>query len=433
MSVRTIAPTRGLKGEVTIPGDKSISHRSIMLGSIALGTTEITHFLEGADCLSTIDCFRKMGVEIERKPSSILVHGKGLRGLTAPASTLNVGNSGTTTRLISGILSGQNFATTLSGDDSLNSRPMKRIMTPLNTMGAHIRSLNDNGCAPLHIRPGALHGIHYQSPVASAQVKSAVLLAGLYADSPTSVTEPALSRNHTELMLQGFGAYVATDLHTDRTATAHVEPCKELYGQQICVPGDISSAAYFIAAALLVPGSELLVKNVGTNFTRAGFLKVCKAMGADIETVSQTIEGGESRADLLVRYSHLKGTVIEGDIIPTLIDEIPMIAIMAAFADGQTVIRDAAELKVKETNRIDTVTAGLKAMGAVITPTDDGMIIEGTGHLNGASIQSYLDHRIAMAFSVAGLASDGETQIVDSQCVDVSYPEFYATLNSVSI
>lgn len=433
MSVRTIAPTRGLKGEVTIPGDKSISHRSIMLGSIALGTTEITHFLEGADCLSTIDCFRKMGVEIERKPSSILVHGKGLRGLTAPASTLNVGNSGTTTRLISGILSGQNFATTLSGDDSLNSRPMKRIMTPLNTMGAHIRSLNDNGCAPLHIRPGALHGIHYQSPVASAQVKSAVLLAGLYADSPTSVTEPALSRNHTELMLQGFGAYVATDLHTDGTATAHVEPCKELYGQQICVPGDISSAAYFIAAALLVPGSELLVKNVGTNFTRAGFLKVCKAMGADIETVSQTIEGGESRADLLVRYSHLKGTVIEGDIIPTLIDEIPMIAIMAAFADGQTVIRDAAELKVKETNRIDTVTAGLKAMGAVITPTDDGMIIEGTGHLNGASIQSYLDHRIAMAFTVAGLASDGETQIVDSQCVDVSYPEFYATLNSVSI
>lgn len=433
MSVRTIAPTRGLKGEVTIPGDKSISHRSIMLGSIALGTTEITHFLEGADCLSTIDCFRKMGVAIERKPSSILVHGKGLRGLTAPASTLNVGNSGTTTRLISGILSGQNFATTLSGDDSLNSRPMKRIMTPLNTMGAHIRSLNDNGCAPLHIRPGALHGIHYQSPVASAQVKSAVLLAGLYADSPTSVTEPALSRNHTELMLQGFGAYVATDLHTDGTATAHVEPCKELYGQQICVPGDISSAAYFIAAALLVPGSELLVKNVGTNFTRAGFLKVCKAMGADIETVSQTIEGGESRADLLVRYSHLKGTVIEGDIIPTLIDEIPMIAIMAAFADGQTVIRDAAELKVKETNRIDTVTAGLKAMGAVITPTDDGMIIEGTGHLNGASIQSYLDHRIAMAFSVAGLASDGETQIVDSQCVDVSYPEFYATLNSVSI
>lgn len=428
MSVRTIAPTRGLKGEVTIPGDKSISHRSIMLGSIALGTTEITHFLEGADCLSTIDCFRKMGVEIERKPSSILVHGKGLRGLTAPASTLNVGNSGTTTRLISGILSGQNFATTLSGDDSLNSRPMKRIMTPLNTMGAHIRSLNDNGCAPLHIRPGALHGIHYQSPVASAQVKSAVLLAGLYADSPTSVTEPALSRNHTELMLQGFGAYVATDLHTDGTATAHVEPCKELYGQQICVPGDISSAAYFIAAALLVPGSELLVKNVGTNFTRAGFLKVCKAMGADIETVSQTIEGGESRADLLVRYSHLKGTVIEGDIIPTLIDEIPMIAVMAAFAEGTTVIKDAKELKVKESDRILVMAENLSRMGADITPTEDGMIIHGGKPLHGAEIDSYLDHRVAMSFAVAGLLCDGPLSIKGGDCVKISYPEFYEDL-----
>ena len=433
MSVRTISPVKGLKGEVTIPGDKSISHRSIMLGSIALGTTEITHFLEGADCLSTIDCFRKMGVGIERKPSSILVHGKGLRGLRAPNETLNVGNSGTTTRLISGILSGQSFPTVLSGDASLNSRPMKRIMTPLNSMGANITSLNDNGCAPLCIEPDTLHGIHYQSPVASAQVKSAVLLAGLYADGPTSVTEPALSRNHTELMLQGFGAYVATDLHADGTATAHVEPCEELYGQQICVPGDISSAAYFIAAALLVPGSELLVKNVGTNFTRAGFLKVCKAMGADIETINQSFEGGEGRADLLVRFSQLKGTTVEGDIIPTLIDEIPMIAVMAAFAEGTTVIKDAAELKVKETNRIDTVTAGLKAMGADITPTEDGMIIEGTGHLSGASIQSFLDHRIAMAFSIAGLAADGETEIVDSQCVDVSYPEFFDTLDSLGV
>ena len=433
MSVRTISPVKGLKGEVTIPGDKSISHRSIMLGSIALGTTEITHFLEGADCLSTIDCFRKMGVGIERKPSSILVHGKGLRGLRAPNETLNVGNSGTTTRLISGILSGQSFPTVLSGDASLNSRPMKRIMTPLNSMGANITSLNDNGCAPLCIEPDTLHGIHYQSPVASAQVKSAVLLAGLYADGPTSVTEPALSRNHTELMLQGFGAYVATDLHADGTATAHVEPCEELYGQQICVPGDISSAAYFIAAALLVPGSELLVKNVGTNFTRAGFLKVCKAMGADIETINQSFEGGEGRADLLVRFSQLKGTTVEGDIIPTLIDEIPMIAVMAAFAEGTTIIKDAAELKVKETNRIDTVTAGLKAMGADITPTEDGMIIEGTGHLSGASIQSFLDHRIAMAFSIAGLAADGETEIVDSQCVDVSYPEFFDTLDSLGV
>ena len=222
-------------------------------------------------------------------------------------------------------------------------------MTPLNTMGAHIRSLNDNGCAPLHIRPGALHGIHYQSPVASAQVKSAVLLAGLYADSPTSVTEPALSRNHTELMLQGFGAYVATDLHTDGTATAHVEPCKELYGQQICVPGDISSAAYFIVAALIVPGSEILIKNCGINETRDGILRVCRAMGADITVLNAHTSGGEAVADLLVRYTpDLKGCVIEGDIIPTLIDEIPVIAVLAAFADGTTTIRNAEELKVKE-------------------------------------------------------------------------------------
>ena len=430
MSVKKIYPANGLKGEVTIPGDKSISHRSIMLGSIASGTTEITHFLNGADCLSTIDCFRKMGIEIEEQPDCILVHGKGLRGLTAPKSVLNVGNSGTTTRLMSGILAGQDFSSIMSGDDSLNSRPMARIMTPLNHMGANITSLNGNNCAPLKVEPGVLHGIHYQSPVASAQVKSAVLLAGLYADGETSVTEPALSRNHTELMLQSFGACVSTTLHTDGTATAHIEPCSELYGQQICVPGDISSAAYFIAAGLLVPGSEILVKNVGTNFTRAGFLKVCEAMGADITLLNKSFEGGEGRADILVRSSCLKGTTIEGKLIPTLIDEIPIIAVMAAHAEGTTVIRDAAELKVKETNRIDTVTENLRAMGGNITPTDDGMIIEGGTPLKGAQINSYLDHRIAMSFAIAGLTASGETTILDSQCVDVSYPEFFASLES---
>ncbi len=425
-----IYPANGLKGEVTIPGDKSISHRSIMLGSIASGTTEITHFLKGADCLSTIDCFRKMGIEIEEQPDCILVHGKGLRGLTAPKSVLNVGNSGTTTRLMSGILAGQDFSSIMSGDDSLNSRPMARIMTPLNHMGANITSLNGNNCAPLKVEPGVLHGIHYQSPVASAQVKSAVLLAGLYADGETSVTEPALSRNHTELMLQSFGACVSTTLHTNGTATAHIEPCSELYGQQICVPGDISSAAYFIAAGLLVPGSEILVKNVGTNFTRAGFLKVCEAMGADITLLNKSFEGGEGRADILVRSSSLKGTTIEGKLIPTLIDEIPIIAVMAAHAEGTTVIRDAAELKVKETNRIDTVTENLRAMGGNITPTDDGMIIEGGTPLKGAQINSYLDHRIAMSFAIAGLTASGETTILDSQCVDVSYPEFFASLEA---
>lgn len=418
-----IKKTQPFLGEINIPGDKSISHRSVMFGALAKGTTEITNFLKGADCLSTIDCFRKMGIEIEQTPEKILVHGKGLRGLCAPSETLNTGNSGTTTRLISGILAGQNFSTTLSGDTSLNSRPMGRIMEPLREMGANISSINNNNCAPLKIEPGSLHGIHYQSKVASAQVKSAILLAGLYADGQTSVTEPTLSRNHTELMLKGFGADV-----TSHNTTASIRPCKELYAQKIDVPGDISSAAYFIAAGLIVPGSELLIKNVGGNPTRAGILKVCKNMGADITYINETTAGGEPTADILVKHSHLHGTVIEGDIIPTLIDEIPMIAVLAAFADGTTVIRDAAELKVKETNRIATVTENLLAMGGNITPTDDGMIIEGTGSLRGAKINSYLDHRIAMAFAIAALAAEGETTILDSQCVDVSYPGFFEML-----
>lgn len=432
MSVKTIVPAKGLHGEVTIPGDKSISHRSIMFGSIASGTTEVTHFLEGADCLSTIDCFRKMGIEIEKKDSRILVRGKGLRGLSAPRETLNVGNSGTTTRLISGILSGQSFSCVLSGDDSLNSRPMARIMTPLNRMGANISSIKGNNCAPLRIEPGHLKSIHYTSPVASAQVKSSILLAGLYAtDGETSVTEPALSRNHTELMLQGFGARVSSTMHKDGSATASIEPCQELYGQQIEVPGDISSAAYFIAAALLVPGSEVLVKNVGTNFTRAGFLKVCESMGADVTIVDSSIQAGEARADLLVKSSSLKATTIEGDLIPSLIDEIPMIAVMAALAEGTTIIKDAAELKVKETDRIATVTEALTSMGADITPTEDGMIIQGGQGLKGATINSYLDHRIAMAFSIAALVAQGETKILDSQCVDVSYPAFFSNLEEL--
>lgn len=431
MSAKKIYPVNSLKGTIRIPGDKSISHRSVMFGSIALGITEITNFLAGADCLSTIDCFRKMGVNIERLPDRIIVHGKGLRGLSAPADILDVGNSGTTTRLISGILAGQDFTSMMSGDDSLNSRPMGRIMTPLNIMGAHITSIHDNNCAPLRIEPGTLHGIDYQSPVASAQVKSAILLAGLYAEGNTTVTEPALSRNHTELMLKSFGADVTSATHNDGSATASIKPCKELYGQQIQVPGDISSAAYFIAAGLLVPGSELMIQNVGINPTRAGILKVCKDMGADITYLNVKNAGGEPIADLLVRYSHLHGTTVEGSIIPTLIDEIPIIAVMASCAEGTTVIKDAAELKVKETNRIATVTENLQAMGGNITPTDDGMIIQGGSPLRGATIQSYLDHRIAMSFAIAGLIAEGETNIENEQCVDVSYPEFYATLGGL--
>lgn len=434
-----IHTSHGLHGEIEIPGDKSISHRSIMFGALAKGTTEITHFLQGADCLSTIGCFRAMGIEIENTPEKILVHGRGLHGLTAPAGTLDVGNSGTTTRLISGILSGQPFATTLSGDASLNSRPMKRIMEPLSLMGADIQSQNGNGCAPLqinhHLNPGShpeLKHIHYRSRVASAQVKSAVLLAGLYADGVTEVTEPTLSRNHTELMLNGFGANVITINHDDGSATASIQPCEELFARQIQVPGDISSAAYFIAAGLLVPNSELLIRNVGINPTRAGLLEVCRAMGADITYVNQTSASGEPTADLLVRSSSLHGTTVEGAIIPTLIDEIPMIAVMAAFAEGTTVIKDAAELKVKETDRIKTTTEALLAMGADVVPTEDGMIIHGGNPLHGTDINSYLDHRIAMAFSIAGLAAAGTTTIQDSRCVDVSYPEFYKSLGALN-
>lgn len=431
MSVKSIYPGNNLRGEITVPGDKSVSHRSVMFGSIALGTTRITNFLKGADCRSTIKCFQRMGIEITEEKDCILVYGKGLRGLSAPSCTLDVGNSGTTTRLLSGILAGQNFSSVMSGDESLNSRPMGRVMTPLNMMGAHIQSINGNNCAPLRIEPGDLHGIHYQSPVASAQVKSAVLLAGLYAGGETSVDELTLSRNHTELMLRGFGADISSALHEDGTATARIQPCKELYGQDIQVPGDISSAAYFIAAGLLVPGSELLIKNVGTNPTRAGILKVCKAMGADITYLNEQNAGGEPTADILVRHSPLHGVTIEGSLIPTLIDEIPVIAVMAACASGTTIIKDAAELKVKETNRIYTVTENLRAMGADVTPTDDGMIIEGGKPLKGAQIRSYLDHRIAMAFATAGLTAEGETVIENSQCVDVSYPEFFNTLDQL--
>ena len=414
-----------LRGELTVPGDKSISHRAVMFGSLAQGTTRITHFLEGADCLSTISCFRKMGVDIERNASEILVHGKGLHGLSAPSEILDVGNSGTTTRLISGILAGQSFTSELNGDASIQSRPMKRIMTPLQSMGADIVSIKGNGCAPLRITGKSLQAVHYQSPVASAQVKSCVLLAGMYADGITRVTEPVLSRNHTEIMLNYLGAKV-----TSQGTTASIEPEPLLKAREIQVPGDISSAAYFIAAGLLTPDSQILLRNVGINPTRDGILKVCRAMGADISLLNVN-EEGEPVADLLICSSQLHGTTVEGSIIPTLIDEIPMIAVMAAFAEGTTVIRDAAELKVKESDRIAVVTEGLRRMGADIQPTEDGMIIHGGKPLQGAKINSYLDHRIAMSFAVAGTICDGTMDIVKGDCVNISYPEFYKDLYSL--
>ncbi|MDD7642739.1 MAG: 3-phosphoshikimate 1-carboxyvinyltransferase [bacterium] len=423
-----ITKSAGLRGELAIPGDKSICHRAIMFGALAEGTTEITNFLQGADCLSTISCFQAMGVDIENNIDRVLIHGAGLHGLKAPSSMLDVGNSGTTTRLISGILAGQAFTSTLNGDASIQKRPMKRIMDPLTLMGAEIKSINNNGCAPLEIRGGHLHGISYQSPVASAQVKSCVLLAGLYADGKTSVTEPVLSRNHTELMLAGFGAKV-----TSEGTTATIEPEPKLYGQQISVPGDISSAAYWIAAALAVPNSELVLKNVGINPTRDGILRVVEAMGADITRENVHTVSGELVCDLIVRSSSLHGATVSGELIPTLIDEIPVIAVLSCFAEGETIIRDAQELKVKESNRIDTVVEGLLAMGADATATDDGMIIRGGRPLHGATIDSHLDHRIAMSFAVAGLMCDTPTTILNADSVVISYPDFYESLKKVSL
>lgn len=408
-----------LHGEITIPGDKSISHRAVMFGALAEGTTEITGFLRGADCLSTISCFRQLGIETEDSHDKILVHGKGLHGLTAPVSTLDTGNSGTTTRLLAGILAGQNFTSVLNGDSSIRKRPMKRIMTPLSQMGASIRSIHGNDCAPLEIKGSPLHGISYRSPVASAQVKSAVLLAGLYADDITSVIEPAISRNHTELMLKSFGATVKTE-----GLTAAILPEPKLHGTVIAVPGDISSAAYFIAAGCLVPDAEILIKHVGINPTRNGILQVAKKMGADITLLNEKNDG-EPVADLLVKSASLHGVIIEGEIIPTLIDELPVIAVMAAAAKGTTVIKDAAELKVKESDRIAVMTENLSAMGCDITATQDGMIINGSRPLHGAVIDSHKDHRVAMSFAVASMIAEGETEIKNADCVKISYPKFY--------
>lgn len=416
-----------LKGEITIPGDKSVSHRSVMFGSIAKGTTEISHFLQGADCLSTISCFQKMGVPIEINGDTVIVKGNGLHGLKKPDAILDCGNSGTTTRLISGILAAQDFEVTLTGDESIQKRPMKRIIEPLSLMGADIRSISDNGCAPLAITGKQLHGIHYTSKVASAQIKSSILLAGLYAEGETKVTEPYISRNHSEIMLKYFGA----DVKTEGT-TACIAPANELYGNKIAVPGDISSAAFFIAAGLMVPGSEILIKNVGINPTRDGILSVCRDMGANITLLNENTDSGEPTADVLVKFSSLHGITIEGAIIPRLIDELPMIAAMACFADGETVIKDAAELKVKESNRIEVMVKNLTAMGADVEETEDGMIIRGGKPLHGAVIDSKLDHRIAMTFAVTGLCAEGETEILGAECVNISYPGFYHDLHSLN-
>lgn len=426
-----------LTGSLDVPGDKSISHRAVMLSALGTGTTRVHNFLQGADCISTIECFRALGVHIEagRKRGEIAVTGRGLRGLlpSSDPQELYTGNSGTTTRILCGILSPQPFTTILSGDESISRRPMRRVIEPLSLMGADITSLRHSGCAPLRISGAPLHGITWRSPVASAQVKSALLCAGLYADSPTTIIEPALSRDHTERMLSSMGASVETKREADGFHIT-IAPADRLKAEaEITVPGDISSAAYFIVAALLVPGSELLLRGAGINPTRSGILTALRAMGGDITQLNERESGGEPVCDLLIRHSPLHGCDIGGDMIPTLIDEIPILAVAAACAEGTTVIRDAAELRVKETDRIAAVAKALQAMGCRVHAEADQMVIEGRADrpLRGAAISCRNDHRIAMSFAVAALTAEGETVLDNEHCVAISYPDFFKDLESL--
>ena len=403
-------------GQIKVPGDKSISHRAVMLGSLANGVTEISGFLKGADCLSTIDCFRKMGIDIDINGENVTVHGNGLRGLKKPDEMLYTGNSGTTTRLLCGILAGQNFDTSITGDASIQKRPMGRVVKPLSMMGAKI----ENEHCPLYITGTKLHGIDYKMPVASAQVKTAIILAGLYADGETVIHEIEKSRDHTELMLSAMGADLTVD-NLDIT----VKPTNDLTAVNVDVPGDISSAAFFLVLGAIMPNSQITVTNVGINPTRTGIIDVLKDMGADITLENVHTSAGETVADITVRSSSLKGTTVGGDIIPRLIDELPIIAVAAVFADGQTVIKDAQELKVKETNRIRAVVDEFNKCGIDITETDDGMIINGGKSIHGADFKTYGDHRMAMSLTVLAQLADGESTLDDSDCACVSYPTFF--------
>lgn len=417
-----------LKGTVELIGDKSISHRAIMFSSIAKGTTRIKNFLMGQDCLSTIDCFRKMGVNIDINDKEVIVKGVGLRGLKKPNEILNVGNSGTTIRLMMGILAGNEFESTVIGDESIGKRPMKRVTDPLRLMGCNIKGNDDANFTPITIYGGNLNGIEYEMPVASAQVKSSIILASLYADSSSTIIEKSKSRNHTEIMLKSFGADIkSNDLKID------VKPVRELFSvENINVAGDISSAAFIISAASIVEGSEVIIKNIGLNETRTGIIDVLEAMNGNFEIIDKRVESGEVVGDLIVRYSDkLIGTTIDSNLIPRLIDEIPVIAILATQANGTTVIKDAKELKVKESNRIKAVVDNLKNMGAEIEELEDGMVIKGKTKLKGANIKTFNDHRIAMAFSVASLISEGKLNLDNTACIDISFPGYFDLINNL--
>ncbi|NVN91939.1 MAG: 3-phosphoshikimate 1-carboxyvinyltransferase [Desulfuromonadales bacterium] len=412
-----------LKGEITVPGDKSISHRSIMLGAIANGVTTVCGFLRGEDNLATMAAFHSMGVQIDDDGQTLVIHGRGLHGLLEPSDVVDCGNSGTSIRLLTGLLAGQSFFSVLTGDQYLRKRPMKRVVEPLSRMGARILGRAKGSLAPLAISGGTLNAIGYESPVSSAQIKSAIMLAGLYADGDTSVREPSLSRDHSERMFGLFGASLET-FHNGVTVKGGVE----LQGQEIRVPGDISSAAFFMVAALITPHSELLIRNVGVNPTRTGIIDVLRSMGGSIELLNEREESAEPVADILVRSSRLKGVRIAGNTVPRAIDEFPVICVAAACAEGTTSIRDARELRVKETDRIAAMAVNLRGMGVEVDECDDGMDITGVECLTGGVVESYGDHRIAMSLSVAGLVSADAVTVNDIDCVATSFPTFYSLL-----
>ncbi len=416
-----------LKGSFELIGDKSISHRAIMFSSISKGYNKISNFLMGQDCLSTISCFRKMGVDIKIDGKDVYVKGNGLYGLQKPNEILDVGNSGTTIRLMMGILAGNEFDATLVGDDSIAKRPMKRVTDPLRLMGCNIEGNDDANYTPIKIYGGNLNTIDYHMPVASAQVKSALILASLYANDTSFIYEKIKSRNHTEIMLKSFGA----DINVEDLKII-INPVNELFSQDIYVPGDISSAAFIIVSTLITKGSEVIIKNVGLNETRTGILDVVKNMNGNIEIINERLVGGELVGDLLVRYTpNLCATTIDKDIIPRLIDEIPVIAVLATQAEGTTVIKDAHELKVKESNRIKAMVDNLKVLGADIEELEDGMIIKGKNKLNGGKIKTFKDHRIAMAFSTLNLISDEKIKLDDENCINVSFPGYFDLIKNL--
>lgn len=416
-------PIPKLSGSITVPGDKSISHRSVIFGALSDGICNFSHFLMSDDCRSTIDCFRKMGVKIEVCDDNVRVHGVGIAGLSKPSEKLYTGNSGTTTRLLCGLLSAQKFDSSIDGDESIRTRPMARVETPLTQMGAKLKLTNDNFC-PIEISGAVLSGIDYTLPVASAQLKSALVLAGLYADGETVIREKTQSRNHTENMLKALGTPVD---FKDKTIT--VKKASKIKSFDLAIPGDISSAAFFIVAALIVPNSEIILKNVGLNPTRAGIIDVLIKMGADITILSKN-EEIEPSGDLLVKTSELHGIDIGGEIIPNIIDELPIIAVAAAYADGETIIHDANELRHKESDRISAMCDNLKSCGVDITEKEDGMIIRG-GKVFGGNFKSYNDHRIAMSMAVCALAAASPSELFGEDCISISYPTFFEDLNKL--